>query len=139
MKSRSDLVVSLLRKIADAVSSMSDDDLNRLVQGKVIVLTASPSTPVVPKKARSTKAEQLTSDDLNQLRTELEAFTTREEGIALLESRCQTREHLQQLQRLFDLPVRKDDNRARLVNSIVEASIGYRLRSRAVQGSDSRK
>ena len=81
----------------------------------------------------------LTDVEMEALRRELEGLESREAGTALLEQRCPTREHLKWLTRSCDLPVRKDESRERMIENIVEATIGYRLRSKAIQGADAKR
>lgn len=132
MKSRGSLTADVLRRVAEAISKLSDGELVELVEGEIALVPAGANRG--PHKTVRSPRTDLTPVELEDLRRQLEALPTREAGTALLEAHCQTKEQLQQLVRLCDLPVRKDDSRAKLVVSLVEATIGFRLRSQAVQG-----
>lgn len=60
--------------------------------------------------------------------------TSREEGIAHLDDLGLSRAGLEKLARALDLPVGRSDRVDRLKERIVEATIGYRLRSGAIKG-----
>ena len=57
----------------------------------------------------------------------------REDGAALLAKTCKKKDDLKTLARHFDIPILSKDTVASLRDKIVEAAIGYRLRSKAIQ------
>jgi hypothetical protein len=61
-------------------------------------------------------------------------MSSREQGAQHLLSAAPTKTALQEVARYLDLPVRKSETIAELRERIVEATIGYRLRSRAIRG-----
>lgn len=135
MKTRSELEAEVLRRITQAVSTLTDEQLDNLLRTGVNIVVADPA--VEPARKVRSRSNELRSEEVEEIRQMLEALPTREDGTKLLEARCQSKEQLQQLLRALELPVRKDDNRAKLLVSIVEATIGFRLRSQAVQGVES--
>ncbi|MCG6494815.1 hypothetical protein [Kitasatospora sp. A2-31] len=72
--------------------------------------------------------------DYDQLREDLSGAPSRESGEEYLESKKLGRSGLLALARSLDIPVRKGDNMKTLKEGIIEATIGYRLRSGAIRG-----
>jgi hypothetical protein len=62
-------------------------------------------------------------------------MTEREKGLTLLRKEYVDRSFLKRLARKIDLPISDRDNIEILAEKIIEATIGYRLRSKAIQNS----
>jgi len=75
------------------------------------------------------------TQDFSTLITSLKAVGTRDAAYKLIEDSALTRSKLTQLARSLDLPMRGNDNVARIQEKIVEATIGFRLTSRAIRGN----
>jgi len=75
------------------------------------------------------------TQDFSTLITSLKSVGTRDAAHKLIEDAALTRSKLTQLARLLDLPARGNDNAARIKEKIVEATIGFRLTSRAIRGN----
>lgn len=124
-----DLLSALLKEMAKAVRDMSDEDLAALRNGDVrIQLTAV-------EKAASGKKETLRDFHPDSIVTSLREADTFDAGLAILERECSTKEHLIRLAREIDVPAEKRDTVERLRERIVDATIGFRLRSQAIQSS----
>jgi hypothetical protein len=75
--------------------------------------------------------EKLSDEKLSEL---LRKTSTREEGFKILDDFCNTREALQNLASYIDISNNKKDTKLILRERIVERTIGFRLRSQAIQG-----
>ena len=73
----------------------------------------------------------------SRLIAKLQEFGTREDGRRFLEASMLGKGQLEQLARLLDLPVSREDKADRLIDKIIEACIGSRLNSEAIQGISS--
>ena len=71
---------------------------------------------------------------MGDIRHALELSNSREEGAALLKEKCSTKEELTRLAKYLDLPVQKLDKIDQISERIIEATIGFRIRSAAIQG-----
>lgn len=121
----------VLRKIADFLRTLTDDQIDDVITGKVkLTLTSSRDKRV------SVKPRSIDESDIIHIREELVSKHTREEGIALLDNLELTRESLKDIAVAMDLPTPKTDTVSRLKDRIVEATIGYRLRSNAIRSRD---
>ena len=121
----------VLRKISNFLRTLTDDQVDDLIMGKVrLTLTQN------PERTRFSKRSRITNLDVVRIREELISKQTREEGIALLNNLALTRSSLQEIAAAMDLPAPKTDTVERLKDRIVEATIGYRLRSNAIRSTD---
>lgn len=124
-----DLLSALLKEMAKAVRDMSDDDLTALRNGELRIQLAS------AEKAVSHKKEPLRDFRPDIVVDSLRQADTFDAGLAILERECSTKEHLIRLAREIDVPAEKRDTVERLRERIVDATIGFRLRSQAIQSS----
>jgi hypothetical protein len=121
----------VLRKVATFLRGLTEDEIDDLLAGRTRLTLVGRSTrkPV----SRTSVTPEL---DVDALRRELTAKATREEGMSLLNSLSPTRETLRQIASAIDIPAPKTDTVERLKERIIEATIGYRLRSQAIRNSD---
>ncbi|MBL8795117.1 MAG: hypothetical protein JNM56_14505 [Planctomycetia bacterium] len=124
-----DLLSALLKEMAKAVRDMSDEDLAALRNGELRIQL----TPT--EKSASSKKEPLHDFHPNSIVDSLRQADAFGAGLAILERECATKEHLLRLARELDLPAEKRDTVERLRERIVDATIGFRLRSQAIQSS----
>lgn len=128
MSSNKDAIIFILKKISFLVSKLSDDEINDLLNGKItITLTGK-------KKKKANKkliGEKIIENYILQLRT----MTEREKGIALLKEEGVDKSFLKRLAKNIDIPTDNRDNIETLIEKIIEATIGYRLRSKAIQSN----
>lgn len=121
---------TILRRLAELLERSSPQEVHALLKG-VSRLTVAERTG---SKQRPGKRRVLAIADLPALAGQLRERTTREEGLALLEEREMSKAELERLARVMDLPVTRDDNAEKLRDRIIEAAIGFRLRSQAIRG-----
>lgn len=126
-----DKTTEVLRRISNFLRSLTDEQIEDLITGKVrLTLTASPGSGRSSKRVGGQKL------DLANIREELANKQTREEGFDLLNELALSRSSLQEIAVAMDLPTPKTDTVERLKDRIVDAAIGYRLRSNAIRSVD---
>lgn len=130
-KSQKDVLVRLLRELAKQVQSLDDQEFGNILTGMANIELRIISQG--QNKGRL-KRVKLTEPQMLEMRNALEKMKTREEGAKLLKEKCKTKEDLISLSRYIDLPVQKHDKVEQLLERIIEATIGYRARSAAIQG-----
>ena len=119
-------VSCLLKHLAKAAERLTDDEIADVIAGRLrLTLTAETVT------GRSAAAKE--SQDFSNLITSLKSVGTRDAAHKLIEDSALTRSQLTQLARSLDLPTQGNDNVARIQEKIVEATIGFRLTSSAIQ------
>ncbi len=118
----------VLRRVSLFLRTLTDGQVDDLITGRarinLVTIAASKST---------TKARGIKELDIHRLREELGNKSTREEGMTVLENLSLTRESLRRVAAAMDLPTPRTDTVARLKERIVEATIGYKLRSKAIR------
>ena len=126
------LLARVLRQLANALSGLSPDDFEALRKGnlKVALVPGARSS----KHKVQERSGALEDGQLKDIVSQLNSFHDRESGLALLNDRCNTKARLEQVARSLDLPVQRKDNAHRLRGKVVEATIGYRLRSEVIRG-----
>lgn len=95
------------------------------------------STEGLELKSEPLKIEQgvdIAKPSPEQVAETLQNLDTREEGLRILTDFCSAKKDLQSLAIYIDIPNSKKDSIQTLRERIIEATIGYRLRSRAIQG-----
>jgi hypothetical protein len=121
----------LLRQIAAEVESLTDEEFEAVLEGK------SGRRLVRVAAVRKKKASRPLDDaEVGRLSDELAATSTREAARALLtrDEGIATRANLERIARALRMHVNKHDTRDALIEKIVEAVVGVRLRSEAIRG-----
>jgi hypothetical protein len=128
-----DTVVSLLRVIAEFLDTLTPSEMNALANGRAFLSIEGrkrKKTVRAPRKSLPPKPHEL-----DAAIERLSALDSREAGREFLLNHYSTRTDLELLARRADLPVQKRDNIDALRSRIIESTIGYRLRSQAIQGT----
>ncbi len=133
MNDSSDNAAAVLARIATFIRSLSPSQIDGLVRGEMRLALVDKDELIRSRSHRF----QASLPDPELIRQTLSQLTTREEGLAYLSSLELTKPSLERLAAAFDLPVRKTDTVEKLKDRIVEATIGYRLRSEAIRGEES--
>lgn len=120
-------VIRVIAKVLDQISTESEETLRDIADGRATLR-------VVPKRRRERATEHLSAADLAALKERLGGIQSREEALKVLDEACPTGKQLEQLARSLDLPIQREDTVERLRDKIVEATIGFKLRSDAIQG-----
>lgn len=126
-----ELATALLQKVLRFVADLPEEDLVALVAGRKKLQLAQGSQKGAKKTGQTSKQR-----DYVEISVALSALTSREEGEELLADLSLNKAELQKLAAKLDLPVMRDDSVQRLRSKIIETTIGYRLRSRAILGQD---
>jgi hypothetical protein len=121
----------MLRSCADYLDGLPSEDAEALIDGDVELRLALSRR----KGSRGRKASiKLGSVQVAETAARLQSLNSRSEGERVLGEVAPTKAALQQLARYLDVTTRKDDRAEDLVRRIIEATIGYRLSSAAIQG-----
>ena len=137
MKNRNgQAIADVLSKVAHAIRQLDDSEIKTLLAGDFCVeLVLENQEHRRSKNSKSLDADaQTVISEVAQLLGDLD---DREQGRILLEHRLPKKQLLTHLARHLDLPLQKRETMERLKEKIIEATIGYRLRSRAIRGTDS--
>jgi hypothetical protein len=119
----------VLRALAALVEKSSSEEIAALLKGQASLSRI--------QKAHTHRADpDAPPPDLLALAERLKSLNTREEGESLLASMSLARRDLEGLGKLLKVSILKTDNMNRLIDKIIEASIGSRLNSLAIRGEN---
>ena len=136
-----EIMVGLLREIAKQIQAIDEVSFSELVSGKArLEVVVRRGVRGMRQKSR----QRLSDVELAQIGERLRSSNSREEGESLLRDTVTSKDEMARLARKLDLPVQKSDSADQLKARLIESTIGFRLRSAAVQGilkgpTDSRK
>lgn len=126
------LLTKILRKLTKTVQKLEDSTFQELLENEFslqIAITRKDEQACSPNR----KGKGFSSKEINDIIDHLRAMEDREEAQEILEQRCNTKAKLGELVRALDLPLRKRDTKKRMIEKITDATIGYRLRSKAIR------
>lgn len=124
------LVASALRRLATALEGMSDEELARLNEPGIEI-----EIKVLRRRSKE-EAAPVVQVDLTDIVAKLTVATSRADASKFLEENFGKRKVLEQIARRLDVVVSKQDKTETLRDRIIEATVGARLRSEAIQGSN---
>ncbi len=134
------IVIAILEQITKSIKELSDDELNSVISGDTKLSFDVGRGPRTRHSKRDfgnkRKNRKVTAAEGRTLVERLKLIEEREEGYKLLAVSHTKKDELAQITRMLDLPINKSDSIERLRDKIIEATIGYRLRSQAVQGRE---
>lgn len=116
---------SFARILASFLRSASDEDLLALERNEARIVVQRLTAPQVKR--------EIASVDSALIVTRLTAAETREDGLAILSELAPIKAQLLAVAASLDLTVPKTDTIERLRDRLVEATIGFKLRSEAIR------
>lgn len=124
-------IVSLLRHFATQIQAMDDDEVQRILDGELKMEIRTPQ----PAKRSPRKARRCSDAELHELHDLLGRTSTRERALELINAKLQSKADLTRFARVVDIPVPREASSGALKDRLVEATVGYRIRSAAVRGN----
>lgn len=121
----------LLSKLGDAVSDLTDEDWLAIEQGRFDLRIEMRARRDAPQASTASPA------NIEAIMRTLEASTTREEADAVLSAEGVRKEDLLAIAKRLDVSVNRKEPNEMIRQKIVENTVGFRIRSRSVQGMDS--
>ena len=131
-RNHKELILSFLKEVVSQLQATDDPQIEALLTGKaqlefkithVAKEPADKRKDVLPEGFEKSAAETLNG------------FSTRDEGDRYLEELYRTKEDLLRIARYLDLPAQKKEPIKQIKDKIIESTIGFRVRSAAVQGT----
>lgn len=120
----------ILKRLCHALESMSEEELSKLADPQYLV--------EVKAVRRRTKDEpSLLPPDFSaeEAIAKVTVLPTRIEAQAFLDTQFSSKKELERIARTLDIPINRKDKAEDLRHKIVEATVGARLRSQAIQGT----
>lgn len=134
MKKRENIFIEQFDNLSSFLKELSNADIAGLESGlKKIKFEISDNFD----KTFKTKVLSFDEFAVQAIIDELNKFSSRDEGLAFLISKCFTRIDYETVAQRLDIPFQKKDAIERIKEKIIEGTIGFRLRSQAIQGRKS--
>ena len=135
MRKKKNIYIVQYDKLSAFLNGLSETDIANLESGKFEI-----KFDLVNKKElrKTSKTKVLKFDEftIQSIINELNQIKTREEGLTFLMSKCSSRIDFETIAKKMDIPFQKKDTIERLKEKIIESTIGYKLRSQAIQGNN---
>lgn len=116
--------ISYLDKLSDAEISKLNDGIAKIQYNIVYVKK---------EKSENCQSTKILNIDPVEIINALENLSTRESGEEYLKDKLITRLDYEAVVKKLDIPYNKKDNINKLKDKIIEGTIGFRLRSQAIQ------
>lgn len=124
----------MLRSCADYLSELPSSDVDALIDGELELRLSIAAKTKKPKPKSATKIDV---GQLPHIATQLRSMSNRSDGERLIREVTPTKSAMEMLARHLDVAIRREDRLGDLMHRIVEATIGYRISSAAIQGKTS--
>jgi hypothetical protein len=121
----------VFQKISEAIESLSEEDTRRLSDPQYVV-----ELKIARYRAREGKFEVPNDYLAEEAITAITSLSNRQEAKSLLDDKFGSKKALEALARRLDIPINKKDKIEELRDKIVEATVGARMRSQAIQGTN---
>lgn len=138
MGKKKNIYIAQFDKLSAFLKGMNDNEIENLESGKV-ELRFEISDKNENHDSSKSHMEKFDDFTLQSIVETLNHLKTREEGLNFLTSKCSVRTEFELIAKKMDIPFQKKDNIERLKDKIIEGSIGFKLRSQAIQGKNEDK
>ncbi|MBU1055243.1 MAG: hypothetical protein KKC46_15680 [Proteobacteria bacterium] len=127
MKKSKNTISKIFDILAKELEKFSEVELADISSGKATI-----KVDII--KNKSTSEKSIPSDiDYLKVKSDLNSFQSREKGLEYLNQHCKTKKELTALSKIVDIHVQKSDKIDQLKEKIIESTIGFKLRSAAIQ------
>jgi uncharacterized membrane-anchored protein YjiN (DUF445 family) len=127
---RSKLILTkFIEEILSGLNRLSDGDISKLEDGSYSI-----SLKIVKNKAQIESDTEISESVKNEILKELQSCKTRDEGYEILARFLSNKKEYEIFARYLDVSILKQDNSDKIKEKIIEATVGAKLRSNAIQG-----
>lgn len=118
------------QRLVEAVERLSEDNFSKLSDESFNI-----EIRLTRKRSKEESSTPTHDADLENIILKLTAFPNREEAQQFLETNFSTRKSVEIIARKLDIPISKQDKFETLRDKVIEATVGARVRSMAIQGN----
>lgn len=131
MNSKSKALATILRAVADFLDNIDDKDIENIAESKKII------TIDMKDKTKNTKIRTKIYDkDLKQIKLHLDTTDSREEAESYLQNAASKKSDLIAVAKHLSIPIFNSDTANDVLERIIDATVGYRLRTKAIRGQN---
>jgi hypothetical protein len=124
-----DVPIEILKQISIFLKRLTREEIEGLSSGQLRLACVSPR-----KKRQPSAFAAMETVDPEQLRSVLSSMDSRDSGYEYIDHLGLNKEKLRRLALALDLPAPHSDTIDKIKDRIIEATIGYRIRSEAIRG-----
>lgn len=124
-------ISKVFKIIADTLAKLKDDEFDKLVKGE--------GKLIFSEKQLVDKAKVVEYRPNQPVMTQLRAVNTREDATRLLSQKTILKKDLITIAASFKVHINKSDNKAKIIEKIVGATVGATLRSKAIRETTLKK
>ena len=134
MNNQNNIFLKQMDKYLSFLSSLTKDEIDRLQSGQSTINFQIMEVNKKHKSKNDTPKLFAENFDPEVIIANMLKFSSREDGEKYLLTKCTCKRDYILLVKKLDLPFEKKDSVDKLRGKIIEATIGFRLRSQAIQG-----
>ena len=129
MISKKETLITVFKRILEALNALSEDEVRRLDDFQYAV-----EIKIARRRSKDKPLVEPLNANLMDTINEITALSSRSDAQAFLDERFPTKKTLEVIARGLDIPIIKKDKVEDIRNKIVEATVGARISSQAIQG-----
>lgn len=122
--------VNLLKRLVEAISSLPEEELAKLSDVNYTI-----EIRAIRRRTKDDLALQSLDASVEDAIVEITALPSRQDAQAFLDVRFSSKKALELIARKLDIPIVRQDKVEELRDKVVEATVGARIRSQAIQGT----
>ncbi|WP_426801940.1 hypothetical protein [Xanthomonas campestris] len=122
-------ILFLFRRLTEALHMLSEEELRKLSDPQFAV-----EIRAVRRRAKDDSSLLLPDKTAEDAIAEITLMSSRQDAQALLDLKFSSKKALELIARKLDIPIVRQDKIEDLRDKIVEATVGARMRSQAIQG-----
>lgn len=130
MTKTADSLLTVFRRVSEALDAMSNEELQRLSDPLYTL-----EIRAVRKRSKEESNTALDQEAAAEVIAALTGQASRQDAQALLDAQFPSKKALEVIARRLDIPIIRHDRVEDLRDKIVEATVGARIRSQAIQGT----
>lgn len=123
-------IITIFRRIAEAIDSLSEDEIKKLSDPQYEV-----EIKAIRRRSKDDLATPLDPINVDEIINELTGSATRQDAQTYLDAKYSSKKMLELIARRLDIPIIRQDKAEFLRDKIIETTVGARLRSQAIQGT----
>ncbi|WP_047450799.1 hypothetical protein [Alistipes sp. ZOR0009] len=126
---KKNIIIEQYDALSNFLQKLSKEEIAELENGKKEIMFE------LKDKSKTSGLKILSFDEfvIQSIIDELNKMNSREDGLKLIVDKCSSRLDFEALAKKLDIPFTKKDTIEKLKDKIVEGTIGFRLRSQAIQ------
>lgn len=123
-------IITIFRRISEAIDALTEEEIRKLSDPQYDV-----EVRAVRRRVKEESPGGVSDMDVDDVIRELTGKATRQDAQSFLDNKFSNKKILEQIARKLDIPIIRLDKVDVLRDKIVEATVGAKIRSQAIQGT----